>query len=134
MRKKTFLTQLAVLVLFLAPFYYTTAWFDWKFTFFDVAPEQANVEIENGFGKGIKTNEIYKNLYDWIGRTSQAYSNQDDYIISYVTTPMVHMIARRRPALSLSNIAFNELPDDYLDKLMDFMKRHKRKTTDGLRF
>jgi len=37
--------------------------------------------------------------------TSQAYSNNDDYIISYVFTPMVHMIARRRPALSLSNIA-----------------------------
>jgi hypothetical protein len=127
MRKRTYLTQLSILVLFLAPFYYTTAWSDWKFTFFDVAPEQANVEIETGFGRGIKTNEIYKNLYEWISATSQAYSNNDDYIISYVSTPMVHMIARRRPALSLSNIAFNELPDDYFDKLMEFMKSRKRK-------
>jgi hypothetical protein len=126
-KKKTSLTQLSILILFLAPFYCTTAWSDWKFTFFDVAPEQANVEIETGFGRGIKTNEIYKNLYEWISATSQAYSNNDDYIISYVSTPMVHMIARRRPALSLSNIAFNELPDEYFDKLMEFMKSRKRK-------
>ena len=126
-KKRTHLVQLAILILFFFPFYYTTAWSDWKFTFFDVAPEQANAEIETGFGRGIKTNEIYKNLYDWIRKTSQAYSNKNDYIISYVSTPMVHMIARRRPALSLSNIAFNELPDDYFDNLMELMKRRKRK-------
>jgi len=126
-RKRTYLTQWILLILFFAPFYCTTAWSDWKFTFYDLAPEQVNAEIETGFGRGIKTNEIYKNLYDWIGRTSQTYSGKDDYIISYVSTPMVHMIARRKPALAISNIAFNELSDDYFDKLTDLMKQRKRK-------
>jgi len=67
---------LAILILFFSPFYYTTAWSDWKFTLFDVAPEQASAEIETGFGKGIKTNQVYKNLYEWISATSQAYSGK----------------------------------------------------------
>lgn len=125
-KKRTYLVQLAILVLFFAPFYYSTAWSDWKFTFFDVAPENMNAEIETGFGRGIKTNQIYKNLYEWISTTSQAYSNKDDYVISYIVSPMVHMISGRRPALDESHISFAEYPEDYYDKSIEFMKKHKR--------
>jgi hypothetical protein len=126
-KKRVYLVKLAILILFFAPFYYSTAWSDWKYTFFDVAPEQANAEIEAGFGKGIKTNQIYKNLYDWISKTSQAYSNKDDYIISYVSSPMVHMIARRRPALEDSYYSLVELPEYFLHMTMEFMKTRGRK-------
>jgi hypothetical protein len=121
-KKKSRLVQLAILILFFAPFYYTTAWSDWKSTFFDVAPEQANVEIETGFGKGIKTNQAYKDLYGWISTTSQAYSNKDDYVISYVLSPMVHMIARRRPALDDTFISFGVFPESHYYKEIEFMK------------
>lgn len=125
-KRRTYLVQLAVITLFFAPFYYSTAWSDWKFTFFDVAPEQMNAEIETGFGRGIKTNQIYKNLYEWISATSQAYSNKDDYVISYIVSPMVHMIARRRPALDESHIHFAEYPEDYYNKSIEFMKSRGR--------
>jgi tetratricopeptide (TPR) repeat protein len=126
-KNRVYLVKLAILILFFAPFYYTTAWADWKFTYFDVAPEQANVEIEAGFGKGIKTNQIYKDLYEWISTTSQEYSSKDDYIISYVVSPMVHMIAQRRPALDDSWISFAEVPKDYYPKEIEFMKNRGRK-------
>jgi hypothetical protein len=125
-KKRTYLAQLAILLLFFAPFYYSTAWSDWKFTFFDIAPEQMNAEIETGFGRGIKTNQIYKNLYEWISATSQAYSNKDDYVISYIVSPMVHMIAQRRPALDESHINFAEYPEDYYDKSIELMKCRRR--------
>ena len=126
-KKRAYLVQLAILILFFAPFYYSTVWTDWKFLFFDVAPEQANAEIETGFGKGIKTNQIYKDLYNWISTTSQACSNKDDYIISYVSSTMVYMIAGRRPALDESQISFADFPDDYYHKAMEFMKTRGRK-------
>jgi hypothetical protein len=126
-KKKAYLVKLVILILFFAPFYYTTAWSDWKFTFYDVAPEQANAEIETGFGKGIKTNQVYKDLYRWISATSQAYSNKDDYIISYVVSPMVHMIAQRRPALDDTFISFAGFPQGYYNKAIEFMKNRGRK-------
>jgi hypothetical protein len=126
-KKRAYLVQLAILILFFTPFYYTTAWSDWKFTYFDVAPEQANVEIEAGFGKGIKTNQIYKDLYGWISTTSQEYSNKDDYMISYVVSPMVHMIAQRRPALDDTYISLDGFPMDYYNKAIEFMKNRGRK-------
>jgi len=126
-KKRSYLVKLTILILFFAPFYYTTAWADWKFTYFDVAPEQANVEIEAGFGKGIKTNQIYKDLYGWISTTSVAYSNKNDYVISYVVSPMLHMIAQRRPALNDSFIDFVDVPHDYYNKAIEFMKNRGRK-------
>jgi len=125
-KKRTYLVKLAILFLFFVPFYYTTAWSDWKFTFFDVAPAQANVEIEQGFGKGIKTNQTYKDLYGWIGATSHAYSNKDDYVISYCVSSMVHMIARRRPALDDAFISFAVYPEVYYYKAIEFMKKRGR--------
>jgi tetratricopeptide (TPR) repeat protein len=113
--------------LFFAPFYYTTAWSYWKSNLYDVAPEQSSAIIENGFGKGINTNQVYKNLYEWISTTSNAYSKKDDYIISYVSSPMVHMIAQRRPATDDSYHAFDLLQYNHFDKVIEFIKSHKRK-------
>jgi len=124
--KRSYLEKFMVLLLFLAPFYYTTAWYDWKFTFFDVTPEVANVVIDDGFGKGIRTNQTYKDLYAWIHTTSEKYSRKDDYIISYIGSPMVHMIARRRPALDDPFISFAEVPLDYYKEAIDLMKQDKR--------
>jgi len=126
-KKRAYLVQLTILFLFFVPFYYTTAWSDWKFTYFDVAPEQMNAEIETGFGRGIKTNQIYKNLYGWISSTSQAYSNKDDYVISYVLSPMVHMIAQRRPALDDPFIGFKYFPESYHQPAIEFMKNRGRR-------
>jgi tetratricopeptide (TPR) repeat protein len=124
--QRSYLEKFMILLLFLAPFYYTTAWSDWRFTFFDVTPEQASVEIDKGFGRGIRTNQVYKDLYDWIGKTSEKYSKKDDYIISYVVSPMVHMISRRRPALDDPFVNFIEVPADYYVKAIDFMKQGRR--------
>jgi tetratricopeptide (TPR) repeat protein len=124
--KKTYLVKFMILLLFFAPFYYSTAYSDWKFTFFDVTPEQTNVQINEGFGKGIRTNQAYQDLYAWIRTTSQKYSKDNDYIISYIVSPMVHMIAGRKPALDDPFISFAEVPLDYYEKAVDFMKQGKR--------
>ena len=99
-----------------------------------MAPEQANVEIEQGFGKGIKTNQVYKDLYEWISATSQAYSNKDDYVISYVVSSMVHMIAQRRPALEDSWISLLIFPEELLSKDNRVHEEPWAQTTTGLRF
>ena len=114
------------LTLILAPFYITTSLHDWNFTFFDVEPRKANATIDEGFGKGIRTNDAFKNLYDWIRVTSDRYTKKDDYILSYVTSPMVHMIAKRRPALDDPFISFSDMPNDYFVKAIAFMKAHRR--------
>jgi tetratricopeptide (TPR) repeat protein len=126
--KRSYLEKLVVLTLILAPFYITTSLHAWNFTFFDVKPGKANATIEEGFGKGIRTNEVFKNLYDWIRVTSDRYTKKDDYILSYVVSPMVHMIAKRRPALDTSFIDFpdTDMLVDYYVKAIAFMKAHKR--------
>jgi tetratricopeptide (TPR) repeat protein len=58
--------------------------------------------------------------------TSDRYTKKDDYILSYVTSPMVHMIAKRRPALDDPFINFAEIPHDYFIKAIAFMKAHRR--------
>jgi hypothetical protein len=126
-QKRKYIVQLIILFLFFTPFYYTTAWSYWKSNFYDVAPEQSSAVIENGFVKGIKTNTFYRDLYEWISTTSQAYSKKDDYIISYVSSPMVHMIARRRPATDDSYHAFDLLQYNHFERVIEFMKSRKRK-------
>ena len=91
--------KLIILIIIFAPFYYTTAWSDWNFTYCDVKPKDANAEISEGFLKGIHTNVVYKQINDWIRKNTATYSTNDDYIISYILTPMVYMIAERRPAI-----------------------------------
>ena len=94
--------KLIILVIAFTPFYYTTAWSDWNFTYCDVKPKDTNAEITEGFLKGIHTNVVYKQINDWIKKNTATYSNDDDYIISYILTPMVYMIAKRRPAIEES--------------------------------
>jgi len=43
-------------------------------------------------------------------QTAEKYSSKDDYIISYIYTPMVHMITKRKPALEDTYIDFYEFP------------------------
>ena len=126
--KRSYLEKLVVLTLILAPFYITTSLHAWNFTFFDVEPKKANATIDEGFGKGIRTNDVFKNLYDWIRVTSDRYTKKDDYILSYVRSPMVHMIAKRRPALDDPFIDFpdTDMPVDYYVKAIAFMKAHRR--------
>ena len=94
--------KLIILVIAFTPFYCTTAWSDWNFTYCDVKPKDTNAEITEGFLKGIHTNVVYKQINDWIKKNTATYSNDDDYIISYILTPMVYMIAKRRPAIEES--------------------------------
>lgn len=119
--------QLAIvtIILLLGPFYYTTAQNDWNFSFYDVSPRQANVSIEEGFGKDIKTNQMYKSLHEWIRKNTEEYSNKDDFIISYVLSPMVHMIAKRRPSLDDTFVSFKK-PIEYYDKSIAKMKERHR--------
>ncbi len=126
-QRRSFVLRWIMTIILLTPFYYTMSSDRWNFNFYDVSPQQATVEIKEGFCKGIKTNPIYKDLYEWISRTSNAYSAKDDFIISYVSSPMVHMIARRRPATDDSYIAFDVLPLEYFDKSLKFAIKHGRR-------
>ena len=100
--------KLIILIIAFTPFYYTTAWSDWNFTYCDVKPKDANAEITDGFLKGIHTNGAYKQINDWIKKNTAIYSSDDDFIISYILTPMVYMIAKRRPAIEESFLGVPE--------------------------
>jgi hypothetical protein len=123
---KSYRIKALILTLFFLPFYYTTAWSDWRSTCFDVFPEQANVTIDKGFGKGIKTNRIYYNLYEWIRMTSKEYADRGDFMISYVMAPMAHMISKLRPALDHSWISLSDVPADSLERYVELMKERRR--------
>jgi hypothetical protein len=123
---KSYLRNLLILLIFFAPFYYSTAWSAFRNTGYDVSPEQTNVEIDKGVGKGIRTNVVYRDLYNWIYKTAEKYTTKDDYIISYIVSPMVHMITKRRPALDDSWIQINELPPEYCETAITQMKKRGR--------
>lgn len=125
-KTKSHLMKLLILFIFLIPFYYSAAWSGWHFPFFDMASEYTNVEIEHGFGKGIRTNVLYKNLYDWISESADKYTSNGDFIISYTVSPMVHMIAKRRPALDNSWIDTNDFTPAYYKKAISFMIENGR--------
>lgn len=119
--------KLIILVIAFTPFYYTTAWSDWNFTYCDVKPKHANAEITTGFLKGIHTNNVYKQINDWIRKNTAIYSTNDDFIISYILSPMVYMIAQRRPAIEES---FLGPPEDWYvnhyQTMIETMKARKR--------
>lgn len=115
--------KLLILIFLLTPFYYTTAWSDWNFTYCDVKPEDANYQIDEGFGQGIKTNGIYKKLYYWIRAKTDQYTTKDDFLISYPLTPMVYMIAERRPAI----------PDSFLNPPVDWNQNHYSKQIEKIK-
>jgi hypothetical protein len=113
-------------MLLLGPFYYTTARHDWDFTFYDVPPEHANECIETGFGRGIYTNKIYSKLYDWLIANAAYFTQPGDYAISYVVSPMVHMITGLRPALDDTFIYFGK-SNNYFEKCIEKMEERERK-------
>lgn len=115
------------LVAVLFPFFLADARADWNFTFFDMRPEHLRVMLDKGFGRGIKTNETYKKLYDWVLETSAAFTRPDDFIISYVTSPMVYMIARRRPALDHTFTDFASRPPEFFEESVRKMVRLGRR-------
>ena len=84
------------------------------------------MEINEGIGKGIRTNVVYRDLYNWIYETAEKYTTEHDYIISYIVSPMVHMITERRPALDDSWIQINKLPPEYLKTAITQMKKSGR--------
>jgi hypothetical protein len=119
--------KLIILAVAFVPFYYTTAWSDWNFTYCDAKPKDANAEITEGFLKGIRTNGAYKKINDWIRINTAIYSKKDDFIISYILSPMVYMIAERRPAIEES---FLSPPTDwyvnYYRTMIENMKASNR--------
>jgi len=114
--------KLMLIIAILAPIYVPTILNDWRFTFFDVPPAQMNVTIENGFGKGIKTNVLYKKLYDWVGNNADAFAEPDDFLLSYTVSPMTHMITGLRPSLDDTFISW-EIPASHYQKAIESMKR-----------
>jgi hypothetical protein len=119
------LKQVIILIILLAPFYFTTAIFDWNFTYYDVPPKHMNAKISKGFGKGIHTNIIYFQLHEWVRNSAEKYTTKNDYVISYVTSPMVHMITKRLPALDETFITFG-MPMKYHKKSVEFMHQRSR--------
>ncbi len=114
-----------VLIMFLGPFYYSTIRNDWDFTYFDVKPNQANVRIKTGFGRGIYTNQLYSELYDWLVANASAFAQPGEYAISYIVSPMVHMITRLHPSLDDTFITFFK-PMSYYEKCIQEMKQRGR--------
>jgi len=128
--KKSLTEKWIILLLLLAPFYCTIVSADLNSI---LSPKLhpkltklSYVEIDQGFGKGIKTYAIFYDLYTWISITSNKYSQKDDFIISYVCSPMIHMIAKRRPSLDDTYIELTDKPYSYFNKAIDFMKSHRR--------
>jgi hypothetical protein len=119
------LGSVAALLLLLGPFYYTTAQNDWDFTLFDVQPKQMDVQITTGFGRGIYTNQLYSKLYNWLNANTAAFTHPDDYAISYILSPAVHMITRLRPSLDDTFITF-EKPRIYFERCIEKMKQRHR--------
>jgi len=125
-KKELPLANFVLLLAFLFPFYYQTAWSDWVFTYLDLPPSELNMTIQDGFGKAIKTNQLYYDLYNVVSKDVEMFSGQDDFIISTVLTPMVHMIAKRRPALDDSFISPIPSLHAYYEKSIAQMKRQGR--------
>jgi tetratricopeptide (TPR) repeat protein len=126
MRVQPYSIKFLILFLMLAPFFISTSWSDWKFTFFDVSPGRESAMIDNGFGKGIKTNLVYKGLYEWIELNAEKHSGKNDFIVSYNLVPMVYMIAKRRPALDDSYVDISDYPYSYYQTTIGNMKQNKR--------
>jgi hypothetical protein len=116
---------LTLILFLLGPFYYMTAENDWEFTFFDVVPAQADTRIETGFGRGIYTNHLYSMLYDWLIANASAFTQPDDYAISYAVSPMVHMITGLRPSLDDTFIIVDK-SRHYFEACIEFMKEKDR--------
>lgn len=124
-QEKKFPHKLLVLISIITPIYYSTIYHDWKFTFFDVTPDQMNVTIEKGFGKGIKTNALYGKLYEWVGNNAAVFTKPDDFQLSYCVSSMTHMITNLRPSLDDTFISW-EIPGSHYQKAIELMIKKGR--------
>lgn len=127
-KNQPFLIKSLVLIFFLFPFYYSIAWYN-----FYCAPQKVflysniDVEVSDGFGRNIKTDMVYNKFYSWIHSISKKNSNDRDFIISFVESPMVHMITNRRPSLATSWITFLfNHPSDFYAEELEVMKKNNR--------
>jgi hypothetical protein len=93
---------LLILTLMLGPFYYSMAWADWKFTYFDLPPKYLTSTFTQGFATGIRTNKLYFSMATWMQEMSHQYSQEGDFAIVTDQTPMGYMLINRRPALNHS--------------------------------
>jgi len=125
MQGQKVVAKLLLIIVIITPLFCSTIIHDWKFTFFDIRPAQMNTTIVNGFGKGIKTNELYGKLYEWVGNNAKTFAGPDDFLLSYVESSMTHMITKLRPSLNDSFIT-NEMPDSYYKNAIESMEKRGR--------
>ena len=125
-KKRAAWIQLFIFIIVLAPYYYHTTYADWNFTYFDVPPKRATHTIQFGFGKGIKTNALYANLYDWIRQNARIFDYRKSFSISYITSPMIHMITKQRPSLDDSFVDFSSRTTSFLANEMKHMETKDR--------
>ena len=92
----------AAMTAILLPFFYQLAWSDWKFTYFDLAPDKLTNTIRGGFANGIKTNPVFADLVQWMETTADTFSTPQDFAIVMDQTPMGYMLIKRRPSLNHS--------------------------------
>ena len=123
--RKSLFSKLLLIIVILMPIYCSTIEHDWEFTAFDVSPGQMDVTIEKGFGKGIKTNELYGKLYEWIEKNADTFAEPNDFLLSYVVSPMTHMITRLRPSLDDSYIDMT-IPASHCQSSIQSMERKGR--------
>ena len=122
---KSIFFKLVLITAILMPVYCSTLEHDWEFTNFDVSPGQMDVTIEKGFGKGIKTNVLYAKLYEWIGKNAEVFAEPDDFLLSYVVSPMTNMITRLRPSLADTYITM-DTPASHCQRAIKSMQRRGR--------
>lgn len=123
--RKNIMIRLVATGAILLPIYITTILHDWQYTFFDVTPNQMNITIEKGFGKGIKTNALYGKLYEWVGNNAEAFTKPDDFQLSYCVSSMTHMITKLRPSLEDTFITL-EIPGSHYQKAIELMIKKGR--------
>jgi hypothetical protein len=121
LQKESYPVKALGLIFFLLPFYFSLE------SHILSNSNKANFEIQDGFGQGLKANEIQYKLYNWIKVNTEKYTDNKDYIISMIDVPMVYMIAKRRPSLDTSWITFTfNCPSDLFDGEIIKMEKENR--------
>jgi hypothetical protein len=116
------------IIAILFPFYYHLAWADWKFTYFDLTPENLTHTIAGGFADGVKTNALYAPMVQWMETTSRTYSSPGEFAIAMDQTPMVYMLIKRRPSLNHSFTGWKSSPSLRQDSIKEMLKENRQPT------
>ena len=117
--------RLAVLLLCLFPFTFSLLEHNLKFRLLDLNPKQLTTKLETGFGRGIYTNRLYADIYAWISKNAQIWSQKNDFILVLSGVPMVYLIAQRRPALG-DPLSVFICPFSFHKKELNLMQIKKR--------